>query len=124
MALQPLILYPSRARLLRLILASLALGSMSAVLPFLPPTEHDFLRRTMTPIVAFVGIPFFLYESVYLSHRLLKNRPLLTIDSAGLTDNVTAVSAGFIPWSEIESKEIGDFLGQDWLVVHGLTAAQ
>jgi len=63
------------------------------------------------PVVVFIvgiaSIGFFGLLGVLLVKKLGDNSPGLTISDKGITDNSTAVGAGFIPWDDIiEMKEI------------------
>ncbi len=45
--------------------------------------------------------------AVYSLLKLFDSTPGLVIDEAGITDNSSALSAGFIPWSEIVGVTVG-----------------
>jgi hypothetical protein len=53
-----------------------------------------------------VGIPFFGACGLFTLSRLLWRKPAIVIDNEGLTDQASAVSVGFIPWSDIEHARV------------------
>jgi hypothetical protein len=58
----------------------------------------------------YICIPVFGLMSAYFLSRLLSTKPALVLDSVGLLDNGSLVSAGLIPWSEITEVQ-SSFLG-------------
>lgn len=88
-----LVLYPKPRNM-----ALVALGSLLFVLgaPLLWSIGSLFLRA-----LALADVLFFGACAVFALGRLLRPRPALIIDERGITDNASAVGAGFIGWKEI-----------------------
>ena len=51
--------------------------------------------------IAVLGIAFFVWALVFVFNRLRDNRPAFIVSDEGITDHSSAVSAGFIPWSDV-----------------------
>jgi len=63
------------------------------------------------------GIVFFGFCGVFGVRKLFDKKPGLVLNSAGITDNSSALAAGFIPWSEILGAEIFKVRRQKMLVI-------
>ena len=57
---------------------------------------------TLLLMLGIISILFFGLCAVYIVRKLPENRPGLIIDSNGLTDNSSGVSAGLILWNDIQ----------------------
>ncbi len=53
-------------------------------------------------VVGVVGLAFFGACGIYALIRLARPRPAVVINRQGILDNASAVSVGFLEWSEIE----------------------
>ena len=96
------VLPSSWARTLLILLGCLGFVGLSVWIMSLPAHEVS-LKVT---IAAWVGIPFFGLIGIFALYRLFSNNPALIIDVNGITDNASALSAGFIPWSNFASAAI------------------
>jgi hypothetical protein len=95
----PLIVYPSRWKLLAILL-----GSMMFVAAGIAAIA--FRRQLDTPlwvaILLFVlAVPFFSVATGYSLFRLVVWQPSLIIDDRGIVDHASLFGAGFIAWDEI-----------------------
>lgn len=55
------------------------------------------------PIIAgMAAILFFGLCAVYAARKFFSKKPGLLLDDLGITDNSSGISAGFIPWSDIQ----------------------
>src|SRR3954464_5922647 len=97
----------SRAKL-ALAIAGALLFVAAGVWFFIAPDDGSFiteLRRFADPwMIHGFGIVATLFGVAGVVYGILKSRdrkPGLTLSSAGLLDNSSAVAAGFIPWSEV-----------------------
>ncbi|HEY0061341.1 MAG TPA: STM3941 family protein [Telluria sp.] len=68
--------------------------------------------------VAILGFGFLSVCAIFFSIKLMSSAPMLVIDDTGLTDNSSAVSAGFLLWREISRVEIVSFIGEEMLSIH------
>jgi hypothetical protein len=90
----PITYYPDRTVLLVYAVGSCILISL---LLWLVSGPNDLGSKILYSTLIYVfGIALFFSLKSYLS-----NNPLLIIDSDGITDNASAFSAGFVPWSDI-----------------------
>ncbi|NBL65837.1 hypothetical protein GV828_11555 [Flavobacterium sp. NST-5] len=88
----------------------LALGFVGLSIYFLSAKDY-FLHIINSPvlisIVGIAGIIFFGFSAIIIIRKLLVPKEGLIINSQGITDNSSGVSAGFIPWDIIvEIKEV------------------
>lgn len=111
---RPFLVKPSLVTFLVPLALCAALGIESGLLVIILP-------RTLSPVESLLGagrtvdllvmsalFVFSVLLSVYLIYRL--RRPILTVDSAGITDN-RDLSVGFLPWSEVGDVSIPVFPG-------------
>lgn len=84
------------------------LGSIAFVLigiwllTFQPETANPVLNNPVVKYgAAIICIAFFGTIGIFLAKRLADNRPAFVIDESGITDNSSAIAAGFIPWGDI-----------------------
>ena len=85
-------IFPSRLKLLGLVLGSLLLIACS------------YLVLRFSPVLAqfgIIGIAFFGAAGTYAVYRLVVPRPAVRLTPYGIFDNSSVVAAGFIPWSDI-----------------------
>ena len=113
----------SRAKLALTIAGSL-LFVAAGVWFFIAPDDGSFitdLRRFAEPWVFHaLGIVAALFGAAGAVYGVLKSRdrrPGLTLSSAGLLDNSSAVAAGFIPWSEVTGLDVFQVHRQQMLVI-------
>lgn len=65
-----------------------------------------------------VAIVFFGIFGLVGLKKLFNNKPALILNKSGIVDNASAVSAGFIPWSEVVGTRIVDVQRQKMLVIN------
>jgi hypothetical protein len=113
----------SRAKLALTIAGSLLFVAAGAWF-FIAPNDGSFItemRRFAEPWVFHgLGIVAALFGAAGVVYGILKSRdrkPGLTLSSAGLVDNSSAVAAGFIPWSEVTGLDIFQLHRQQMLVI-------
>jgi hypothetical protein len=64
-----------------------------------------------------VTIIFFGICGLYALKKLFDKKPALIFNSSGIYDNASSVSAGLIPWSEVEGAEIVEIQKQKLLII-------
>jgi|APSaa5957512535_1039671.scaffolds.fasta_scaffold171500_1 hypothetical protein len=112
----------SKTKIISLIMGSL--GFVTLGIWFLLLSD-EFIKKSlpiMSPttvhIVGVVGILFFGFFGLVALKKVFNNSPGLVLNAAGIFDNSSAVSAGFIPWSEVESIEQYKVHSQKILAIH------
>jgi hypothetical protein len=67
-------------------------------------------RRYNNPLfvhgIGLLGLVFGALGAVAIARKLFDTSPGLILDERGLTDNASAMSAGFIPWSDITGIQV------------------
>jgi hypothetical protein len=94
-----LLIYPSRIKLILL---------LTGALPFV--VAGIFLIRsggTAITVLGVVTVAFFGSASAYFAHRLIRPRPSVIVDQAGIHDHASVACAGFIPWREVRRYRTG-----------------
>ena len=64
-----------------------------------------------------VSIVFFGICGLYALKKLFDKKPGLVFNNAGIVDNASSVSPGFIPWSEVVGAEICEIQKQKLLII-------
>ena len=93
-----LIIYPSPWKLVRGVVAGVALTALFlAMIQFHQPWHLD------SPwwYIAYPGAPLAALATLYWLVRLLRRRPMLTVTPEGITDTSSIVGVGLIRWEEI-----------------------
>ena len=85
-------IYPSRLKLIGLVLGSLLLVACSYLVLRISP---------VLPHLGAFGIAFFGAAGAFAVYRLVVPRPAIRLTPYGIFDNSSLVAAGFIPWSDI-----------------------
>lgn len=109
-----LVIHTPKKRLIRRMLVCVAFVAIFIwMLAF--PAEEIGIDGTLA---AYFGIPFFSFGGLFFLSRLLWPKPAVVVDDAGLLDNASAVSAGFIPWADISGVRISSVMNQQFLAVY------
>lgn len=83
-----------------------------------PSSNHFFFSNPALVLGAGVaGILFFGFVAVKVIPKLMDKKPGLIINSNGITDNSSGVSAGFIPWADIEDIRLAQVFNQRFLLI-------
>lgn len=107
---EPVIIYPSKGKLLFLVVAALAMVIIQIL--FLVYADELAMSETarrrpigalLVRYVPYIGIPFFGACAIYGIYRLIKVKPSVIVNDEGIYDNSSAVSIGLIRWDEIEN---------------------
>lgn len=56
-------------------------------------------------IIGLIGLVFFAPITVALLIRMFRNRPVLILDADGFTDHGSLISAGYVPWRDVQQIE-------------------
>ena len=98
---------------------AVALGSLAFVLTGIAMMaisgSHDGATRVYDVVVGLASILFFGLVFTYAASRLSSSSPTIVINARGITDNASAMGAGFVAWDEIASVHIGTTAGKRFL---------
>ena len=108
-----IVIYPSKVRLLTLLLLDVVFGLAAALLLLLWWSGE--IRTVLAPIFGNLGVLGALLAGPYLVFRLVVRRPALVIGPEGILDDSSMLRAGFIRWDEIEEIGVHKFRGQTFL---------
>lgn len=83
------------------------MGILMLFLSFLTYNTAEILysskfAKIFLKITGLIGIIFFGLAFLFIIYRLFKPKNILTINIDGFIDNSSAISLGYIPWSEVE----------------------
>ena len=112
---EALIVYPSRTKMVLLLLG--ALGFVAAGLWIATPSISARIATWKVVVAVYVGVPFFGACGLYAANRLIRRRPALIADRSGLMDAASVVGAGHLRWDEIDFVVPYEFSGQAMLGV-------
>lgn len=101
---EPIVVYQSRGKLVVILLGSFAFDVIGVLMLAQHPASMG--AKTILTVKAVAAISFFSACGLFALYRLLWRKPAIRIDSDGLTDNASASSVGFIPWSDITGARI------------------
>lgn len=115
----------SRAKLVRLILGACAAVAGGAWLLSFDMAEiergHSFGFLGNNPLLVYgvglLGVVCFGGLGLYGLVKLFDRKPGLVLNSSGIVDNASAVSAGFIPWSDVTGASVYEIQSQKMLKI-------
>ncbi|WP_417429760.1 STM3941 family protein [Halpernia sp.] len=68
-------------------------------------------------IVGILGLVFFGICGFYIFKKMIDKNPGIIINYHGITDNSSGLSAGFIPWEDINAIEMTTITNQKFIVI-------
>lgn len=75
-----------------------------------------FSNATVIFVAGLASVLFFGLVAVTIFRKFLDNKPGLTISAEGIRDNSSGVSAGLIPWADIQEIKISQVMNQRFLM--------
>lgn len=103
MSTQPILISVSKGKLVKLLIFSIifiALGGWIIIAE--PEVSNAVLNNGVVKYGAAAGsILMGVAGMIFFTLKMFDKKPGLIIDSKGITDNASGVSAGFIPWEDI-----------------------
>lgn len=83
-----------------------------------PPKSNHWLfgNPTIVFIIGLASVIFFGLVAVIIFRKFSDKKPGLTISKQGITDNSSGVSAGLIPWTDIQEIKISQVMNQKFLM--------
>lgn len=108
----------SKQKMLLTILGSIAFVGLGIWFLINPPKSSNpiFGNPTLIYIVGFASVLFFGLIAVTIFRKFSDIKPGLVISRHGVTDNSSGVSAGLIPWSDIQEIKISQVMSQKFLM--------
>ena len=84
-----------------------------------PPKSNHWLfgNPTIVFIIGLASVIFFGLVAVTIFRKFSDKKPGLTISKQGVTDNSSGVSAGLIPWTDIQEIKISQVMNQKFLML-------
>jgi len=111
----------SKTKLLLLITGALIFVALGIWMYQLDPAWIEAQRRFNSPVIVhgigIVSVVFFGACCAAGIKKFLEKKPGLVLSAAGIEDNSSAVSAGLIPWSDIQGFGIHEIQKQRMLVI-------
>jgi hypothetical protein len=107
------VIYPSRAKMLLVLLGSIAFVVIGVWIG--TPGVARGLAIWKVVVASYIGVPCFAACGLYAAYRLAIRRPALEIDSTGITDAASAVGAGRLSWDEVDHVVLYKYSGQSML---------
>lgn len=99
----------SKVKTLLILLGALAFVILGAWFLTLDAQAVEAQRKFNSPILVYgigcVAIAFFGACGIFAAKKLFDSSPGLVLNRQGLTDNSSAISVGFVPWSEVSRIE-------------------
>ena len=117
-----LVIELSKGKIILLILGSLVFVAGGAWMLSMGPEDMKdmiplFRNVLLVHIVGILSIVFFGMAAVLGLKKLFDKKPGLVFNSAGIMDNSSGISAGFIPWSDILGAKTYEVVNQKMLVI-------
>jgi hypothetical protein len=105
---EPIVIYPSRWKLLAIGLGCLVLVAfaLQQILAYRAATTHT-PNATLVFLVSLCALPFFAAAGLFLLYRYLSPKPSLLVTADGIADHASSYigGKGLIPWSDITAIE-------------------
>lgn len=98
----------SKKKLFLLLIGAIVFVALGTWFVMSPETFSKGPLRSVTAIylVGMASIVFFGFAALYILRKLPDSKPGLIIDETGITDNSSAIAAGHIPWTDIDSLSV------------------
>ncbi len=111
----------SKGKILLLVIGAAVFVALGIWMYLLNPAWIESQPRFNDPLlthgIGIVSVVFFGLCAIVGIKKLFERRPGLILSAAGLSDNSSGVSAGLIPWDEIEGFDVFKIRRQKLLVV-------
>ena len=88
----------SKKKIIKIFIGAMVFVALGVFFVVRPETfRRGPIGRPLLMVVGGASILFFGFVAVYSAQKLPDKKPGLIVDDAGITDNSSAVAAGFIP---------------------------
>jgi hypothetical protein len=106
----------SKTKLIFLVLGALVLAAAGVWL-YMNADQFPEKSPLFAKLVGLVGVIFSGAGAAYGFLKLFDHTPGLIVDSKGIFDNSSGISAGLIPWSDITGFSVSSIQGQRFLSI-------
>jgi hypothetical protein len=108
----------SKSKMTRTFLGSLMFVGLGLWFLINPPKSNHWLfgNPTIIFIIGLAAVIFFGLAAVTIFRKFSDKKPGLIISKKGITDNSSGVSAGLIPWTDIQEVKISQVMNQKFLM--------
>lgn len=108
----------SKTKMMLSFLGSLIFVGLGLWFLIIPPKSNHWLFGipTLVFIIGLASVIFFGLVAVIIFLKLSDKKPGLIINTNGITDNSSGVSAGLIPWTDIQEVKIAQVMNQKFLM--------
>jgi len=108
----------SKTKMTLTFLGSLAFVGLGLWFLINPPKSNHWLfgNPTLIFVAGLASVIFFGLVAVTIFRKFLDKKPGLTISGQGIIDNSSGVSAGLIPWADIQEIKISQVMNQKFLM--------
>lgn len=98
----------SKKKLFLILIGAIVFVALGLWFVMAPETFSKGPLRSVTVvyIVGVAAIVFFGMAALFVLRKLPDRKPGLVIDESGITDNSSAIAAGHIPWTDIQSLSV------------------
>jgi hypothetical protein len=108
----------SKTKMILIFLGSLLFVALGFWMSINTPKSIHWLygNPTVVLIIGIITMLFFGLVAITMFRKFLDNKPGLIISREGVTDNSSGVSAGLIPWCDIQEITIAQVINQRFLM--------
>ena len=109
----------SKTKMIMTFLGSLVFVGLGLWFLINPPKSNHWLfgNPTVIFVAGLASVIFFGLIAVIIFRKFSDKKPGLTISRQGITDNSSGVSAGLIPWTDIQEIKISQVMNQKFLML-------
>ena len=109
----------SKTKMIMTFLGSLVFVGLGLWFLTNPPKSNHWLfgNPTIVFIIGLASVIFFGIVAITIFRKFSDKKPGLIISRQGVTDNSSGVSAGLIPWSDIQEIKISQVMNQKFLML-------
>ena len=109
----------SKTKMIMTFLGSLVFVGLGLWFLTNPPKSNHWLfgNPTIVFIIGLASVLFFGIVATIIIRKFSDKKPGLIISRQGVTDNSSGVSAGLIPWSDIQEIKISQVMNQKFLML-------
>ena len=108
----------SKSKMIMTFMGSLVFVGLGLWFLLNPPKSNHWLfgNPTFIFIAGLASVIFFGLVAVTIFRKFSDKKPGLIISKQGITDNSSGVSAGLIPWTDIEEIKVSQVMSQKFLM--------